>query len=236
MFKKLTARLKVNSTRSYLDLFAKAAALKTPAGGVVLDAGAGHCPYKNHFSHAVYESADFCEIKKAYGEITHICSLTAIPVEDSRYDLVFCSQTLEHVPEPKCVLQEFHRVLKHGGELWLTAPFFFTEHEIPHDFYRYTQYGFTYLLETTGFSVKKIEWLEGYYGTLAYQLQVASRALSINPKHYGNGAIGIASVIMVFLLKPLFMVASWLFSNLDLRYKFTGSGQCKNYAIVAIKK
>jgi ubiquinone/menaquinone biosynthesis C-methylase UbiE len=42
--------------------------------------------------------------------------LTAIPVPDSTYDLVLCTQVMEHVPDPLGVLREFHRVLKPGGQ------------------------------------------------------------------------------------------------------------------------
>ncbi|NIP26963.1 MAG: class I SAM-dependent methyltransferase, partial [Phycisphaerae bacterium] len=51
--------------------------------------------------------------------------LSSIPIQDNQYDMVICTQVLEHVPEPKAVLAELHRVLKLRGELWLSAPLFF---------------------------------------------------------------------------------------------------------------
>lgn len=235
MIKRLIAKSKVNSSRKYLEDFAKEAAALVPEGALVLDAGAGYCPYKQLFSHTKYESADFCQVDKKYAEITYVCDLTSIPVEDSRYDLVFCSQALEHVPEPKSVLKELYRVLKPNSQLLLSAPFFYEEHEVPYDFYRYTQYGFTYLLESAGFAVRKIEWLEGYYGTLSYQMEMASRVLPVHPKHYGSGLIGATSSVIALVLKPLFTTLSILFSRLDLYNKFVSAGQCKNYAVVAVK-
>jgi SAM-dependent methyltransferase len=236
MLRGFMASLEINSSRKYLDDFAKEAASSISPGALVLDAAAGSCLYKHHFSHGVYESADFCGVNKRYGEITYACDLTRIPVEDSRYDLVFFSQGLEHVPEPKSVLNEIHRVLKPSGELWLSAPLFYEEHEVPYDFYRYTRYGFTYLLESTGFKVRRIEWLEGYYGTLSYQLNMAVHALPRHPKHYGNGFAGLASAALVSALKPLLAMSSILFSRLDMRNKFVSAGQCKNYAVVATKE
>ena len=35
-----------------------------------------------------------------------------------------------------------------GGPLWLTAPFFYAEHERLYDFFRYTQFGLRHLLES----------------------------------------------------------------------------------------
>jgi hypothetical protein len=91
------------------------------------------------------------------------------------------------------------------------------------------------LLESTGYTVRTIEWLEGYYGTLSYQLRVQARDLPIHPRYYGGRVVGVASAAAVLMLKPLFAISSILFSRLDLRYKFVSAGHCKNYTIVAIK-
>lgn len=41
--------------------------------------------------------------------------LCALPLEDNRYDLVFCNHVLEHIEDDKKAMQELHRVLKPGG-------------------------------------------------------------------------------------------------------------------------
>lgn len=41
--------------------------------------------------------------------------ITKIPFPDSSFDVVFCSHVLEHVPNDKKALNEFFRVLTHGG-------------------------------------------------------------------------------------------------------------------------
>jgi ubiquinone/menaquinone biosynthesis C-methylase UbiE len=235
MTKNPIANMVKNSSRHYLDQFAARAARSVPDGAMILDAGAGEGQYMHHFTHTEYESADFCQLDKQYGTITYVCDLSVIPVEDNRYDLVFCSQTLEHMPDPLQVLKELHRVLKPGGELWLSAPLFFEEHEVPYDFYRYTQYGFRYLLETAGFLIKEIEWLEGYYGTLSYELRMAARVLPMHAEEYGGGITGLLAVLLVLFLKPTFYLVSIVFSRLDIRYKFFSKGHCKNYSVVAVK-
>jgi SAM-dependent methyltransferase len=143
---------------------------------------------------------------------------------------------LEHIPEPKSVLKEFHRVLKPGGALWLSAPLFFEEHERPYDFFRYTQYGLTHLLESAGFKIIQMEWLEGYYGTLAYQFKVAAKSLPLHPREYGGGFIGWMVIIPILFLKLTLGLSSLLMARLDLRKKFIARGQCKNYTVVAVKK
>ncbi|NJM73343.1 MAG: class I SAM-dependent methyltransferase [Scytonema sp. RU_4_4] len=234
--KKLLTYSEFNSSRKYLDDFVSKAAASLPKGALVLDAGAGNGMYKSLFSEAIYESADFCQVEKEYDQVTYVCDLANIPVEDDRYNMVLLTQVLEHLPEPKNVLREIYRVLKPNGELWLSAPFFYEEHEIPFDFYRYTQFGFKYLLQSTNFKIKEVNWLEGYYGTLSYQLKTAAKFLPNNPKHYGGGIVGLASASLIVLLKSIFSISAVLFSYWDVQNKYVATGHCKNYTIIAVKE
>jgi len=209
----------MNSSRVYLDEFARRAGASVSAGAVVLDAGAGDGPYKHHFDHATYEAADFQAVPgKTYAGNHYICDLAAIPVADDRYDLVLFSQVLEHIPEPAAVLAELHRVLKPGGRIWASAPLFYEEHEQPFDFYRYTQFGLRRLFEEAGFANLEIEWLEGYLGTVSYQLDVAARAAD------GQGRWRYAS--------PLLRRLSGLAARADVRRRVTAVGHPKNYTLV----
>ena len=45
-----------------------------------------------------------------------------IPFPDASFDLVFCIEVLEHVPNPFGALTEIHRVLRPGGVLALSVP------------------------------------------------------------------------------------------------------------------
>jgi ubiquinone/menaquinone biosynthesis C-methylase UbiE len=48
---------------------------------------------------------------------------TPIPVEDSTFDYVICSEVIEHMDvDPMYMLSEVNRVLKYGGKLVLTTP------------------------------------------------------------------------------------------------------------------
>ena len=217
--KRIASALQFNPSRVRLEGWAAAAGrLGSDPSFIVLDAGAGRAPYRHHFSAVTYETADFLGFGEQYGyaQTTYECDLAAIPVEDGRFDLVFCSQTLEHVPDPCAVLREFRRIVKPCGQVWISVPFFYAEHDAPYDFYRYTQYGLRYMAASAGFAVRSIEPLEGYYATLSYQLQIASRQLSA----------------AWLPLRAFFAVLSVTFGRLELSRPRRDVGICKNYCCV----
>jgi SAM-dependent methyltransferase len=227
---------KGNSSRVYQHRFLTQASKVVRPGERVLDAGAGRAPYRRLFEHAQYETADFMAMSTMkYRQPDYVCDLSAIPVEDGRFDHVLLTQVLEHLPEPGRVLAELHRVLAPGGRLWLTAPLFYAEHQAPYDFYRYTQYGMRHVLETAGFEVVSLEWMEGYLGTLSYQVRVMSKVLPTRPRDYGGGPRGTAVALGARTAKRLGGPAADLLARLDVRFKFVDRGMPKNYQVVARK-
>jgi SAM-dependent methyltransferase len=78
---------------------------------------------------------------------------------------------LEHVGNPGAALVELGRVLRPGGTLVLTVPHLSRRHELPHDYYRYTQEGVTHLLGQHGFEVIESG---GYGGLLSFLHHQAS--------------------------------------------------------------
>jgi SAM-dependent methyltransferase len=49
-------------------------------------------------------------------------SLTAIPARNSAFDLVLCTEVLEHITDDEAALDEIRRVLAPGGWLLITVP------------------------------------------------------------------------------------------------------------------
>src|SRR5205823_10364596 len=48
--------------------------------------------------------------------------ITAIQFPDESFDVIYCSHVLEHVPDDRRAMREFHRVLKTGGWAILLVP------------------------------------------------------------------------------------------------------------------
>ncbi|MGD9110565.1 MAG: class I SAM-dependent methyltransferase [Phycisphaerales bacterium] len=111
-------------------------------GSRVLDVGAGTCPYRQFFSHCDYKTQDFKKyegIKKnntnEYGQIDYVSDICSIPVDDNSFDVILCTEVLEHVPEPVKALREMVRIVRPGGRLLITAPLGSGLHQLPYHYY-----------------------------------------------------------------------------------------------------
>ena len=165
-----------------------------------------------------------------------MCDLKNIPTEDNRFDFIIFNQVLEHVPEPRLVLTELHRVLKPGGKMIYSGPLCYEEHEKPYDFYRYTQFGLRHLFGATGFEVERLDWLEGYYGTIGHQLKCMACDLRPKPRYIASGLTGFMLLPMMVLLKIGFGIGSIFFHRLETQMKFTRRGYPLNYVAIVIQE
>ena len=114
--------------------------------GRVLDVGAQYCPYYPFFSGKCesYSSLDVVPTEM----VDIVCDAEDMPIEDASYDLVLCTQVLEHCNRPERIVSECHRVLKQGGTLIVTVPSIFPVHGYPADNWRFMPDGLRYLLRS----------------------------------------------------------------------------------------
>ncbi|MDP8236623.1 MAG: methyltransferase domain-containing protein [Candidatus Erginobacter occultus] len=131
--------------------------------GVVLDIGSGPQPYRELLYRSGvkrYVALDWPNSPHGPGmEIS--ADMTRLPFSGEVFDGILCTQVLEHCPDPSAALAEGARVLKPGGKVLLSVPFLFQEHELPWDYYRYTDRGIRYLLGKAGLSIREIKRLGG---------------------------------------------------------------------------
>ena len=157
-----------------IKCFVKAAIQATATGGRILDAGAGECRNRELIENHTYIALDAAcgDQSWNYSGLDAIADLEKVPFKPNSFDLVICTQVLEHVREPQIVLNEFFRIAKEGGSIYISAPQGWGVHQAPYDFFRYTDFGLRYLLEKSGFEMISITPSCGYYGYLANRLTV----------------------------------------------------------------
>jgi SAM-dependent methyltransferase len=130
-------------------------ALLPPIQGDVLDVGCGAQPYRELFHpRANYRAIDSAGAEHNFGYAipdTTYYEGDRWPVDNASIDVIVCTETLEHVPDPSAFLAEAVRCLRPRGWLVLTVPFAARWHYIPHDYWRFTPSGLQRLLGAAGF-------------------------------------------------------------------------------------
>jgi SAM-dependent methyltransferase len=147
-----------------------AAALPTHAR--VLDAGAGEGQYAQHFARHRYYGVDLAvgDAGWNYAQLDAIADLNTLPFADGSFDAALHIVTIEHLREPARALAEIARTLAPGAPFLIAAPHEWEVHQAPHDYFRYTRYGLTYLLEQAGCEIVEIHPAGGYFRLLARRL------------------------------------------------------------------
>lgn len=151
-----------------IDSAVRAFAASLPPGAAVLDAGAGESPHAPHFAGRRYVAVDLGigDAQWNYSCLDVRADLAALPFCAQSFDACIHIVTLEHMPRPAEVLSEIARVLKPGGRVLVVAPQEWEIHQAPHDYYRYTRHGLSYLLGTAGLEVESLEPLGGFFRLL----------------------------------------------------------------------
>jgi len=157
---------------------------KIPAGYSLLDAGAGEQPYRQYCQHLHYISQDFAEYKPEalqeglqmknwdYGVLDIISDVTRIPRPDASFDVVLCTEVIEHIVNPIDAIKEFSRLLKPGGQLILTAPFCSMTHFAPYHFYSgYNRFFYESVLPGYGFEIIEMKENGNYFEYVAQELK-----------------------------------------------------------------
>jgi SAM-dependent methyltransferase len=132
----------------------------------ILDAGAGELANKSLCSHLDYVSQDFCQYEGTgdqqglqtgvwdISQIDLVCDIISIPEPKNSFDIILCSEVLEHIPDPTKALDEFSRLLKPNGRLVLTAPFASLVHFAPYHYCSgFSRYWYEYHLPLRGFDI-----------------------------------------------------------------------------------
>ncbi len=143
------------------DKFVEKISKKTQKGLDILDVGAGPCKYKHLFKHCNYKAHDFAQYNGEefqYGELDYISDINNIPVENESFDVILCTEVLEHVPRPDLAIAEFSRILKPTGLVILTAPLGSSIHMAPYHYYGgFSPFWYQYFLSLNSFEIESIE-------------------------------------------------------------------------------
>jgi SAM-dependent methyltransferase len=181
-----------NADARHQWVLAQLAAL--PAGLTILDVGAGECVYKPHCAHLQYRAQDIAQYEgqgNAKGlhtqawdtrQLDFVCDLYDIP-EAQGFDVVLCTEVLEHVTDPVRAVEKLTRLLKPSGRLLLTAPFASLTHFAPYHYASgFSEYFYRHHLERLGLKIEVLQANGGYFDFIDQEL---GRVRSVRKRYSG---------------------------------------------------
>jgi SAM-dependent methyltransferase len=173
--------------------------LRAEGGGAtgkrVLDVGCGLKPYYPFFSGATsYVGVDVVENPHAdlHGAVE------SLPVEDGSFDVVLCTQVLEHVDDPAVAVRELHRVTAPGGRVLASTHGVMVYHPNPSDHWRWTHTGLEKLFQSNA-EWERVDVRPGA-GTSAALAMLTARYVHLLAKRAG---LGVAARPLIAVLNSL---------------------------------
>lgn len=115
----------------------------------LIDLGAGQSDFLELVSRFKRCAVDFYP----YAGIDVVADFSKeLPFIDGSVDIILLSNVLEHIQEPNEFLKECARILKNKGVILGSVPFLIAVHQLPYDFYRYTDINLNYIFRKLNFS------------------------------------------------------------------------------------
>ena len=104
----------------------------------VLDVGCGFRPYEPFFRpHA----SEYVGVDRDNPAADLQGTVEALPVADGSFDVVLCTQVLEHADDPAAAVRELARVVAPGGRVLASTHGTAVYHPAPNDYWRWTHTG-----------------------------------------------------------------------------------------------
>ena len=185
---------------------------KKPNVETILDVGAGSSPYRKvsedlgykYYSHDFNsyipskdrdDQSGLHNSEWIYASHNFICDILDIP-EDETFDLVLCTETFEHIPDPVRAMAKLTNLVKPGGLIIITVPFISLMHQAPYWFQSgLSPYWFNFWSARNEIEVIELEVFGDYIDLLQ---QEGGRFIYSVLKF--RGATKLARIIMSFLL------------------------------------
>lgn len=110
----------------------------------ILDVGAGLSPFRDYclslgYSYVSHDFSQYLPNQEHpglqneswnYPLHKYVCDILDIPSDD-KYDVVLCTEVLEHVPDPVAALRHITTLIKPRGQIIITVPLLSLMHQAP---------------------------------------------------------------------------------------------------------
>ena len=127
------------AVRAPLAAWLEQQAHEAGTGYRVLDVGCGPKPYYPFFAERASEYVGVDVVPQPAAKL--VGRVEELPVEDGAFDLVLCTQVLEHCDDPARAVAELRRVTAPGGRVLASTHGVQVYHPSPQDYWRWTYAG-----------------------------------------------------------------------------------------------
>lgn len=185
--------------------------------GSILDFGCGSKPYESLFTNAQSYLGIDIEVSghnHRHSKIDFFYDGKSLPFPDEYFDAVVAFEVFEHVFNIEEVLAEIQRVLKPQGQLFISIPFAWGEHEIPYDFARYTSYGIQHIFLKNGYTIVSLK------KTTTYILAIGQMFISYLTQYVLPGGKVLGKLSQLTIIFPLTVAILLLDMLLPKRYDY----------------
>ncbi len=148
-----------------------------------IDVGCGNQPLRPLVESAGYRYESLDVAQNAVGNVDHIGALDdELPLtlgRGERFDLVICTEVLEHVADWNRAFCNLALLASPGGRILITCPHVYPLHEQPHDYWRPTEHALRTYAERHGLRVVQLNRLGtgmDVFGTVLFSLSFTSRS------------------------------------------------------------
>lgn len=132
----------------------------SPGTSRVLDVGCGRQPFRDLFERRGYTYVG-TDAQDPLGLVDYVAEIDRdLPpalIARGPFDVILCTEVLEHVADWQRAFANFGLLLNAGGRLLITCPHFYILHERPHDFWRATVYGLLHHAQHSGLRCVSID-------------------------------------------------------------------------------
>ena len=125
-----------------------------PSTGAVLDVGCGEQPFRALIESSGRRYVGMDVVQNSAHSVDILSTLEDAPLPATPYQLVLCTEVLEHVGDITAAFAGLRRSIAGNGVVILTVPFIFPLHMEPYDFRRLTLHGIARLAADHGFRVE----------------------------------------------------------------------------------
>jgi len=179
----------------------------SPGSGLaVLDVGCGRQPFRKLLESRGHHYVGMDTQAAADGSVQIVGAIdSALPVQGlpvEAFDVVLCTEVLEHVADWHAAYQNIAYALKPGGHVLMTCPHFYIPHEEPYDFWRPTPNAIRFNAESANLRVVTIRKC-GTGWDLLGTLLAASQITPANPNKMGRLITKFTERSRLWLLRQL---------------------------------